>query len=172
MNSPLRLHNIRRGFTMLETLVSLTIVAALMASMAAAMMTAGSAVEMNDRFFRSVQQARAAETYITTEIRRASAIGAVSSTSINITTPDLPSGATIAYNSSTQQITLTPNGGTASVLAGNVSAATFASVWGTNLGGSSAISAISLTLTIQFEQNQITLSDSAAPRANITALYE
>lgn len=163
----------RRAFTLVETLISLSIVAGLMVAMAGGFVAASSAVEMNDRFFRSVQQARAAENLIMTEVRRSATQVFNSSTSIILTPPagDTDFGGVsiaIAYNppSGSTPGNITING---TPLAANVSSATFSKSVSPTTG---LITGISLTMTVQIGENQITLSDSAAPRANLTSLYQ
>jgi hypothetical protein len=131
-------------------------------------------VEMNDRYFRSVQQTRTAMDLMMTEIRRCQAVGVTSSTSITLTSAagDF-SGHIITYAFTGNSITLTDNtAGTTATVASNVTSATFTILNGVNSQNSACVAAIALTLTVQIGQNQVTVSDSAAPRVNLVSLYQ
>jgi hypothetical protein len=185
----------RRGLTLAETLLSLTITAALMVAMGGAFTAAGSAVQMNDTYFRSVHQSRCAIDMIMTQVRRCAAVTSpppssqnnATSTVTSITLTPATSDAsdssdfsghniTIAYNSSgtyAGDITLYDNTtGTYSVLAQNVTSAAFTALTGKSFSGTLCVAAISLTMTVQIGENQITLSNSAAPRVNAVSLYQ
>jgi prepilin-type N-terminal cleavage/methylation domain-containing protein len=180
----------RGGFTLVEILISLAITATLLAAMAMAFTAAGSAVEVNDHYFRSVQQARTAMDLIITQVRRCQAvtspaIGTLPSTasfsSITLT-PDSTDfsghSITIAYNnasagSNPNTVTLTDNVTSAvSILASNVVSASFTVMPGTNSAGNAAVAAVALTLTVQIPQENMTLSGSACPRVNLVSLYQ
>jgi type II secretory pathway pseudopilin PulG len=175
----------RLGYTLAETMISLSITAALLAAMGGAFTAAGSAIEVNDRYFRAVQQGRSGMNLVMTEIRRAQAItnpttrGACTSITFTpgpLTNPDFSGHSlTIAYDSTNQWITLTDN--TASptqtmTLASNVTNAQFIVDTGSTYPSGSAVSSISLSMTIGIKGEAITLSDSAAPRINCVALYQ
>jgi hypothetical protein len=168
---------------MVEMLISLAITATLLAAMGMAFTAAGSAVQMNDRYFRSVQQARTALDLLMTEIRRCQAVTAPavpgstrSYTSITLTAASGDfngDSITYAYNAGNQTLTLTDNtAGTTTTLASNVTSASFTVMPGKNFSGANCISAIALTMTVEIPNNQITLSDSAAPRVNLVSLYQ
>lgn len=75
----------RRGLTLVETLVALAICAALLACMAVAFSAAGNAMEMNDHFYRSLQQARSGMDMMMSEIRRAQVNSSNQTISVNST---------------------------------------------------------------------------------------
>jgi len=173
--------NRRRGYTLGELLISLSITAGLMAAMAGAFSAAGSAVEMNDRYFRAVQQSRTALDLVMTEVRRCQAITAASATSITITpasTDFSGHSITITYNNSSagsnpSTITLLDNStSNTMVIASNVTSAAFTSTTGQNMQGQTKTVAVTLAMTVQMGENQITLSDSAAPRVSLVSLYQ
>jgi hypothetical protein len=183
----------RHGLSLAEALVALAICAALLACMAMAFSAAGNAVEMNDHFYRSLQQARTGMDMIVTTLRRCQSVGSVSSSSLTYTAnpSDFPGtgtvgdSLTITYNNASAStnpntITLTDNTtGITSILVGEnsntdaepvvVSSASFD-------GSTAANGAIGVTLTVQIGQypimNQITLSGSAAPRVNLTSAFQ
>ena len=61
----------RRGLSIVEVMISLTISAFLLVAVAAAYNASANAVEMNDRFFRATQAGRVTLNQLLTEIRRA-----------------------------------------------------------------------------------------------------
>jgi len=171
-------HSRRRGFTLAETLVALSITALLMLAMGGAFTAAGNSVEQNDRFFRSEQQARVTMDLMMGVIRRCQAVTSVtyigpsaSGTSITLT----PSSGdfsghslTFTYNASNAgsnpgTITMTDNiAGTTAVLASDVISASFNTITQNNF------KTVALNMTVQIDQNQVTVSDSAAPRILMT----
>jgi prepilin-type N-terminal cleavage/methylation domain-containing protein len=182
--------NQRRAFTMVELLVALSITALLLLAMGSAFTSASNIVQASDTFFRSEQQARVALDLITTEVRRCYnvvlptppvATTTVSSIEINPASADFggnTDNVTFAYNNSsattnpntiTMQDTAT---GITTVLASNVISASFDVTGGTNTQNVAVVGSITLTMTIQIGTSQVTLSDSAAPRVNVSALYQ
>jgi prepilin-type N-terminal cleavage/methylation domain-containing protein len=184
--------NRRRAFTLVELLISLSIAALLLLAMGSAFTAATNVVQASDTFFRSEQQARVALDLITTEVRRCAAVTApgvpstaTTYTSITLTAPSTSTGQgetdfngdsiTFAYNNSSattnpNTITMTDNtAGTETTLASNVTSASFDVVGTPSL---SAVGSITLTMTVQIGTSQVTLSDSAAPRVNVSALYQ
>lgn len=160
-----------RAFTLPEVLVSLALISLLLLAMTGMFSAAGSAWEMNDRYARAVQQARVAENLVMTELRRCQSVGTVTNTTLNFTAcPTDFSGHSITITYNNASATTNPNTltftdattGITSILASNVSSARFTAQ------GTSIITGVSLSLTVQIDANQITLSDSAAPRCNLT----
>jgi len=197
-----RVRRIRRGLTLAEALIALMICAALLACMAVAFAAAGNAFEMNDHFYRSLQQARGGMDLMMTEIRRANLSGTneITWTSTSVTIQSAPDfsghSVTFTYNTSgTYQdcITLTDNNtNTTSILVGenpndtlpvDVSSASFSgpTVAGvavpiTNSAGSNPNGSISLTMTVQLGRyptmNEVILSGSSAPRASCSMAFQ
>jgi prepilin-type N-terminal cleavage/methylation domain-containing protein len=64
----------RRGLSIIEVMISLTISAFLLVAVAAAYSASADAVEMNDKFFRATQAGRVTMNQLLTEIRRADSI--------------------------------------------------------------------------------------------------
>jgi hypothetical protein len=123
-------HHRRHGLSLAEALVALAICAALLACMAMAFSAAGNAVEMNDHFYRSLQQARTGMDMMVTEIRRCTLTPAttITWTSSSVTLPSCPDfsgdSVTFTYNNAAaatnpNTITLTDNTtGITSILVG------------------------------------------------------
>jgi hypothetical protein len=123
-----QVRRIRRGLTLAEALIALMICAALLACMAVAFSAAGSAFEMNDHFYRSLQQARSGMDLMMTEIRRCNltSSNAITVTATTVTLPSCPDfgghSITFTYNTTGANadcITLTDNNtGITSILVG------------------------------------------------------
>jgi Tfp pilus assembly protein PilW len=78
----------RRGLSIVEVMISLTICSFLLVAVAAAYNASASAVEMNDRFFRATQAGRVTMNQLLTEIRRADWVAcAPTSDSVIVTRP-------------------------------------------------------------------------------------
>ena len=77
----------RRGLSIIEVMISLTISAFLLVAVAAAYSASADAVEMNDKFFRATQAGRVTMNQLLTEIRRADSVEVVDSNTINVIRP-------------------------------------------------------------------------------------
>jgi len=64
----------RRGLSLVEVMISLTITSFLLVAVAAAYNASANAVEMNDKFFRATQAGRVTMNQVLTEIRRADVV--------------------------------------------------------------------------------------------------
>jgi hypothetical protein len=134
----------RRGLSIVEVMISLTITSFLLVAVAAAYNASASAVEMNDRFFRATQAGRVTMNQLLTEIRRADSVGcSAASDAIIITRPtatQTKDGVNVEcerwfrYNAATKKVTvqvyfkrpdLSIYGGPVYSLASNVETATF-----------------------------------------------
>src|SRR4051812_31391096 len=76
----------RRGLSIIEVMISLTISAFLLVAVAAAYNASADAVEMNDKFFRATQAGRVTMNQLLTEIRRADSVE-VGTNYINVIRP-------------------------------------------------------------------------------------
>jgi len=173
-----------RGFTLMEMLISMSITALLLVAMGGAFTAAASSVETNDQFFRSMQQARSAQDMIMTLIRRCQGVTAANSSGITFNAANASGNAdfngdslTIAYNAAgpyAGDITLTDNtANTTTVMAANVSTATFTSTNGTDMNSNPvSFAVIGLSMTIRIDNNQVTMSNSAAPRVYNASLFK
>src|SRR4051812_7917059 len=77
----------RRGLSIIEVMISLTISVFLLVAVAAAYSASSDAVEMNDKFFRATQAGRVTMNQLLTEIRRADSIK-VNTYSIEVFRPE------------------------------------------------------------------------------------
>jgi prepilin-type N-terminal cleavage/methylation domain-containing protein len=161
----------RAGMTLVEVLLSITISATLLVSAGAAYHAAGSAVETNDQFFRSSQQARVCMAQFVKEVRQAQKILSVSATQVHLITT---TGAdhTWQYAAATAttpgQIQVIDNAtGTSHVSATNVGYASFGSKSGLIPNKTTWPVQVSFILQVKLGQNQVVLSGGAAPRQEI-----
>ena len=77
----------RRGLSMVEVMISLTISTFLLVAVAAAYNASADAVEMNDRFFRATQAGRVTMNQLVTEIRRADSVDLKLANTIKVLRP-------------------------------------------------------------------------------------
>ena len=175
----------RRGLSIVEVMISLTISSFLLVAVAAAYNASASAVEMNDRFFRATQAGRVTMNQLLTEIRRADRV-ACSSTSdtIIVTRPSATAtkdGANtevqrwFRYNAATKKVTvqiyyerpdLTIYGGPVFSLASNVESATFGppDTMPNPAGGAALETRVPVTIEVKIGGNAVRLSGSSGPR--------
>ena len=172
----------RRGLSIVEVMISLTISSFLLVAVAAAYNASASAVEMNDRFFRATQAGRVTMNQLLTEIRRAdSVVCADTYDSIIVTRPEInqlpeEESREYRYDAAAKKITLQiyyktpPPGNTAYkgplyALASNVEAATFGPADQIkDATGHDVDVRIPITLEVKIGGNQVRLSGSSAPR--------
>jgi type II secretory pathway pseudopilin PulG len=103
----------RRGLSIAEVMISLTISSFLLVAVATAYSTSADAVEMNDKFFRATQAGRVTMNQVLTEIRRAeSVLCSAAGDSIIVTRPGETRAATFEvsreykYNATAKTVTL------------------------------------------------------------------
>jgi type II secretory pathway pseudopilin PulG len=158
MRSRTRRDNRRRGLSLVEALISLSITAALLTAVGAAYQSAARAIEVNDQFFRASQAARVSVNQVMAEVRKCQA-GLVDPTELEITTA---SGETRTYNydSTNKRLTMTIDGvlPVTHTMASNVGSLQF------DTDGQT----ISMTITVQVGNNSVTLNGSAIPRRTVT----
>ena len=172
----------RRGFSMVDAMVSLTITSMLLVAAGAAFTASASLVDNNFKFYQAEQAARVSVSQMVTEIRRAQQVTCASSsatyfdvyrTAANLTPNE--QYRQFAYNSTTSQLTLTiyyttgTNSG-AYVLANNVTAATFGPpVSGSNSQSVTAVQRLPVSITVSISGNTVTLEGSAATRCELAS---
>ena len=177
----------RRGLSIVEVMISLTITSFLLVAVAAAYNASASAVEMNDRFFRATQAGRVTMNQLLTEIRRADRVAcAPGNDAIIVTRPPATAtkdGANIEcqrwfrYDAVTKKVTvqiyyekpdLSVYGGPVYSLASNVEAATFGPPDTIpNPAGPTAPpleARVPVTIEVKIGGNQVRLSGSSGPR--------
>lgn len=160
----------RRGLTLPEALISLSICATLLTAMGTAFVATAKTMTANNDFSSATQVARSSIFRIEREVRQGvpGATGRTGNIATGITVIDSLTGvtSTYAYNSATQTLTVATTG-TAKTLATNISTCKFIITDGTNSAGQSCISQVGILLTATVGKNTITLSGSATPRRNL-----
>ena len=172
----------RRGLSIVEVMISLTISSFLLVAVAAAYNASASAVEMNDRFFRATQAGRVTMNQLLTEIRRADWVAcAPTNDSIIITRPAInrmpeEDSREYRYHPATKKVTLqifykkpapdnTTYKGPVYSLASNVESATFGPADQIkDATGHDLDVRIPITLEVKISGNQVRLSGSSGPR--------
>ncbi len=159
----------RRGLSMAEALISLVIAATLLTAAAGAFRASAEAVSQNDDFFRATQAARVTLNRVLSQVRRGTVDTASTSSALHLITD---TGLDINYNysSSAQTISYVTNSITTdadSILAHNVSSASYSIQTGTDSTGATCVSRVAVQITVNVSGNQILLSGSAAPRRSL-----
>lgn len=160
----------RSGLGLVECMISLAIAVALLAAVAAAFVASSDAINENDEFFRATQCGRVALNRILTQARRGVVSTSSTSSSLRLIT-DTGSDVTYVYSSGAGTITLVTNSVTTDsdyVLARNLSSAQFDITTGANYAGTTAVTRVSVSLTVVVGNNQVLLSGSATPRRNFS----
>jgi Tfp pilus assembly protein PilW len=170
----------RRGLSIVEVMISLTITSFLLVAIAAAYNASADAVEMNDRFFRATQAGRVTMNQILTEIRRADWVAcSPGSDIIYISRPaqtrltdedtreyryDPPSKKLtlqIHYKNAANQTWVSP----IYTLASNVETATFGPAEKiTDATGNLQDARVPVTIDVKIGNNSVRLSGSSGPR--------
>lgn len=165
-----------RGLSLPEVMISLTITAGLLVSVAGAFVAASSAVDSNDQFFRATQAARVSLNQLTNEIRRADVVQVNSGSQLDVQRPaeNMPAANEIyrryAYDSTGKRLTMQIfySGGTSSAvytLARNVSSASFGPAdTGQDSLGQTVVTRVPITVKVAVGKNSVTLTGSAGPR--------
>ena len=175
----------RRGLSLPEVMISVSITAMLLVGIAAAFSSSASAIEMNDNFFRSTQAARVTLNQVLIEIRNCDSLDMSQPNTISVIRPAYVAGAnqllyrqvgppaevsrTFAYDPTNKRITLTityADGTTAGPyeLASNVTGCQLSYKTGTDYNNATIPVQISITLTVGTGANTIVLNGSADPR--------
>lgn len=185
-----------RGLSLPEAMISLVITSLLLVAVATAFSASCTAIETNDRFFRSCQAARVAVSQLLQDIRNTTSLPAayVTATSITITRPQYVAGAdqtlyaltnpqnpsevestrTYAYDAVNQRLTLqiTYNDNTTSPvyeLAGNVTAFSFGTPDTATLANNTTVAIrVPVSVTVSVPGASITLNGAAGPRTYIS----
>ncbi|MGA2497256.1 MAG: hypothetical protein ABSH20_05920 [Tepidisphaeraceae bacterium] len=154
----------RRGLTLIDAMMSLTICALLLGAISAAFAASSQAITANDQFTRCAQSCRVAVDQIMAEVRKADAVQ-VGTTSVDVIRPD-GSECTYAYNAATGSLTVTLVGDpTTHTLASSVTTCSFvADIQPDPKTQINRVVRVTTTITITIGQNTVTLGGSAAPR--------
>lgn len=170
-NIQLKLRKYRAGMTLVELLMSLAISATLLVAAAGAYNAAGAAIETNDQFFRSSQQARVCMGNFVKEVRQAQKVLSVSSTQVHLIAAnghDRVWQYAAATSTTPGLIRVIDNtASTSRIAASNVGYAAFNSKSGQIPNKTTWPVQVSFILQVQLGLNQVVLSGGAAPRQEI-----
>jgi prepilin-type N-terminal cleavage/methylation domain-containing protein len=168
----------RRGLSLIEVMISLTICAMLLTAVAAAFTASSEVIENNDEFFRASQTARVALNQILSDIRQCDAVSFVNSKEV-ITLTMAADGVTVKHDndyvytydskSKTGTLRLIDKSSANSsypmyVLASRVTSLNFAVDTFTDQNGIIHTSRVTVTIAVDQGGNRIYLSGSAALR--------
>jgi Tfp pilus assembly protein PilW len=165
----------RRGLTLVETMISLTVSATLLASVAVAYNASSDAVTSNADFFRASQAGRISMNQMLGEVRQCESVQVFSDHLDIIRAASRMQTNEVfrrfQYNPTPKTLTLTIYGANNSVLAGpyemssNVTALTFGpAVTGTDWNNTVVVQHVPISMTVTIGRNFSTLSGSAGPR--------
>ncbi|MFI5381132.1 MAG: PilW family protein [Tepidisphaerales bacterium] len=164
---PLPIFRNRRGLTLIDAMMSLTICALLLSAIAVAFSSSSQAINANDQFTRCAQSCRVAVGQIMADVRQADAVQ-VGTASVDIIRPDA-SECTYSYNATNKNLVLTRAGDpTQYVLASDVTSCSFAAdVQPDPKTQINRVVRATATITVTTGKNTVTLGGSAAPRRAI-----
>ena len=168
----------RRGLTMMEAMVSISITGMLLAGLASAFVTSADAVEQNEQFFRATQAARVTLNQVLVECRRSDALQCSNTGTYDYFDVIRPQEVLdpnevyrrYRFDAAAKQITLTLHyaDGTASppyVMVRNVQAATFGPPQtGVDANNASVVQRMPVVLTVKVGRNAVTLNGAAGSR--------
>lgn len=169
---------LRRGLTIMEMMVSLSITGMLLAGLVTAFVTSADAVEMNDQFFRATQAARVTLNQVLVECRRADALQCSSSGVYDYFDVIRPAEVLepdevfrrYKYDAVNKHLTLTIfyTDGTSSpsyIMVRNVEAAEFGPPQvGVDANNATVVQRLPVVLTVKVGKNVVTLHGAAGPR--------
>jgi len=148
----------RRGLSIVETMISLSISSSLLVAVGAAFVSSSKAIEYNDQFSRAVQAARVSINQIMTEVRRSSSYPTVFGDHIDMMTYNVEHRIYAYLANQTLVITReNVNPWITNTIATNVTACTFGD------DGKS----VTMSVTVQVGGNSVVLSGSATPRRSV-----
>ncbi|HEX8916120.1 MAG TPA: prepilin-type N-terminal cleavage/methylation domain-containing protein [Humisphaera sp.] len=178
MPTLIRRRRARRGLSLMEAMISMSITTMLLTGIASAFVAASSAMETNDQFFRATQAARVTMNQVLVECRRADAVmaGAGGATNyfdvirpVEVLEPN-ESYRRYKFDASTKQVTLTiykTDGTTIGpyTMVRNVESAVFGPPqMGVDANNATVVQRLPVTLKVTVGKNTVTLNGAAGPR--------
>jgi type II secretory pathway pseudopilin PulG len=149
----------RRGITLIEAIISLTISSSLLVAVGMAFNSSSKVIANNDQFYRAAQAARITVNQIMTEVRRCTSLS-VYSDHIDMMTY-ASENRTYAFDPATGNVTIQRenlNPWVTNTMASNIAACSFASDGQT----------VSMNITVQVGSTTVQVSGSATPRRQVT----
>jgi type II secretory pathway pseudopilin PulG len=173
-----RSRSARRGLTLLEAMVSMSITTMLLAGIASSFVSSADAVSANEQFFRSSQAARVTLNQMLVEIRRADAVQCSNTAPYNYFDVIRPIEVLdpnevyrrYRYNATTRQITMQVHladgtDGPEIVMVRNISAAQFGPAQtGVDANNAMVVQRLPVSLSAGSGRNMVTLNGAAGPR--------
>lgn len=160
----------RKGFTLVEMLVSVVILAMLMVSLAVAFQASVNSYNGNESLHKATNTARLALNRITTQLRNAQAVATNSpSNQCSLIASD-GSDVTYNYNSSDRKLYLVTNDDLADqdyVLCENVSGMNFSYVNTADESGLNYVKYVKIVISVTCGQNEKKLAAAAVVRKNL-----
>ena len=172
MNRTSRLHRAARrsGLSLVEVMIATAISSTLLMAAGTAFVASTQAIQNNDQFFTAAQAARVSMTQMMSTFRRCQAVQ-VFSDHADVITFDGHNN-TYRYVPASKQLQLITNDVPANppfVLARNIASASFTADLAPNPQTQIlAVARLSVSLTVNVNNNQILLTGAAAPRFNVT----
>ena len=178
------LRKLRRGLSIIEASISLSISTMLLVAVAAAFTSSASAIDMNDQFFRATQAGRVSLNQVLAAVRQADFIdpSKFSSTSMSMNLPlnmvngmaqTNETGRTYYYDATNKKLMLSIYLPASVVntyeLASNVTSCTFIcpATNDTDYTSTPTVGHVSITMTVNAGNNAVTLSGAALARRSI-----
>jgi len=161
----------RRGFGIVEALLSLTISAMLLTAISAAFAASAGAIRNNDRFFQATQTARVGLHHLLSEIRSGSVDEAWDDHQITLITGGAaPEERIYKYLPDEGQLVMILSADATAhpyVLARDITELSFSVDMGTDYNNAPCVARVNVSLTVRVGNSDIRLSGAAAPRRNL-----
>jgi prepilin-type N-terminal cleavage/methylation domain-containing protein len=165
----------RRGLSLVEVLVSLSIAVSLLTAAATAFNASSQLVQNNDEFFRATQAARISLHQVLTQVRRGSVNSAWNAHTLRLITAPTDDGGgeedlSYTYVPSTRKLMLVThdiNTDPDYALASNIEGMTFDVEMGEDYTHAPCVVRVSVSVTVKVGGNVVTLAGAAAPRRNL-----
>ncbi|MCC7351369.1 MAG: prepilin-type N-terminal cleavage/methylation domain-containing protein [Phycisphaerales bacterium] len=168
---PIPLHRRRRGFGLVEALLSLTISAMLLTAISAAFAASAGAIRTNDRFFQATQTARVGLHHLLSEIRTGAVDEAWDAHEITLITGGAtPEERIYRYLPDKDQLVMILSADPTAhqyILARDVTDLSFSVDMGTDYNNAPCVARVNVSLSVHVGDNDIRLSGAAAPRRNL-----
>ncbi len=160
----------RRGLSIPEVLISLTITAMVLTAMSSAFIASSQAITANDRYFRASQGARVCLAQVTMQVRRSKQVLLVNSTQLKLTCFDnvIRVWNIVAPTSSQPgSLTMTDlSSGATYTLCNDLAVAQFGFQTGPDSNNSTVVTQVGLNLTVQLGNNTVRMASAASPRSS------
>lgn len=156
----------RRGLSIIEALMSLSISAMLLTAVAAAFSSSAATIRHNERFFQASHVARITMEHLLADLRRSHAVQ-LGTNSVSVATWN-GGDRTYTYDTANQRIRMTDNDtGTTLTVAEEVTACAFTADSFTDAGGIKHVVRVAVAMEVTVDTNKVRLAGSAAVRREL-----